>query len=154
MGVVELTDFMIVELKPFVVQALKAEIEVFRKETASKATQGFLVKIQPIIRETVIRVMRTSGAGISDEEALIQLVMAQFEQNNDLLGLITQEVRLALGANKTLPGQSELRALLNGLRSQIRAIIIQEISAYKLKAQVSTSDKSAIVSRILISFRD
>lgn len=61
---------------------------------------------------------------------------------------------MALGPNKTLPGQSELRTLLESLRPQIRSIIIQELRSFRAKSVVSSSDKSAVVSRIIVFFRD
>merc|ERR1711994_772656 len=94
-----------------------------------------------------IKILKTAGAGITDENELIELVYQQFNQGY-LLGVITEEVQDVLG--EQLP-RSELQKLLDSLRPQIRTIIVDEISQFR-STTLTDSAKVDLINSILLSF--
>jgi len=141
----EMTAEIMLRLRPFIVRGVDTEIS---KALTSKVSAGFLARIRPIIREAVIKILKTSGAGVTDEDDLIELVYQQFKAGY-LLGVITEEVQDVLG--EQLP-QSELEKLLDSLRPNIRSIVIEEISSFRQTAQLSSTAKDDLVAKILVTF--
>jgi len=150
----DLVRSVVSQLQPFIVDSVDEVLTGgIDAETAKTATDNFLLKIQSIIRNTVIQIMRTTGRGVSDEASLIKLVLGKL--NDDyFLRLIREEVRLALGPGAEVPADSELLALLNECRSQIRAVIVREITNFKQNGVVSSGSKKTIITSVYVYFEN
>lgn len=182
----DMTAKIILQLRPFVVQGVTQEIKVVKQEqgnnnlistiitqitpaiqqsvndalttetiepaTASQVSTTFLTKLRPVIQKMIIEIMQTSGKGITDENRLIELVFGEFQQGF-LLGLITDEVKVALGPNVRLPSVDEIQKLLDSLRPQIRRIVIEEISLFKEKNTLSADAQQSIIDGVVGSLR-
>lgn len=147
-----LVSSVVTSLQPHITDSVnKALVSDIDGEQKQKINAGFLAKIRPAIKAAVIRILKTTGLGVQDENALIELVMAQFKEGY-LLGLITEEVRAVLGDDIELP-KSELELLLEELRPQIRNIVIQEISSYRQNSELSLEDQNNIVQGVLVYFQ-
>jgi len=150
----DLVKSVVSQLRPFIVdsvdEVLTGGLDV---ETAKKASDNFLLKIRSIIKNTVIQIMRTTGRGVSDEASLIKLVLGKLNDQY-FLRLIREEVRLVLGQGAEVPADSELLTLLNELRSQIRAIIVTEITNFKRNGVVTAGAKTTIVTTVYAYFED
>jgi len=177
----DMTSEILRRLRPFIVEGVEAEIEAYLRENSlvssvvtslqphitdsvnkalvakidgekkEKISASFLAKIRPAIRAAVIRILKTTGLGVQDEDALIELVMGQFKEGY-LLGLITEEVRDVLGENIEV-AKSELELLLEELRPQIRSIVIQEITGYRQNSELSLEDQNKVIQGILVYFQ-
>ena len=152
----DLVSSVISQLQPFIVDTVSTVLGgsgKIEKATADQASVTFLAKLRPIIRQIIVRIMTTSGAGISDENILIQQVNGQIEDGT-LLRLIQEEVRAALGSSvTTLPPQSEFELLLEELRPRIRLMIIEEIRLYRQQNELNPEAQARIVSAVIANLR-
>jgi|ERR1712154_290672 len=119
--------------------------------TAQTASTSFLAKLRSIIKAAVVKIMR-QNAGLTDQNKIVTLVMAEF-RDGYLLQLITDEVQAALGSSAQLPAQSEIQALLDSLRGDIRRIVIEEIGFYQQANSLSASQQAQIMQTILSILR-
>jgi len=115
--------------------------------TSQAASSSFLAKMRSIIKAAVVKVMR-QNAGLTDQNKIISLVMAEF-RDGYLLQLITDEVQAALGGSAQLPAQDEIQALLDSLRGDIRRIVIEEIGFYQQANSLSASQQAQIMQTVI-----
>jgi len=119
--------------------------------TSQAASSSFLAKMRSIIKAAVIKIMR-QNAGLTDQNKIISLVMAEF-RDGYLLQLITDEVQAALGGSAQLPAQDEIQALLDSLRGDIRLIVIEEIGFYQQANSLSASQQEQIMQTVISILR-
>jgi len=115
--------------------------------TSQAASSSFLAKMRSIIKAAVVKIMR-QNAGLTDQNRIISLVMAEF-RDGYLLQLITDEVQAALGGSAQLPAQDEIQALLDSLRGDIRRIVIEEIGFYQQANSLSASQQAQIMQTVI-----
>jgi len=115
--------------------------------TSQAASSSFLAKMRSIIKAAVVKIMR-QNAGLTDQNKIISLVMAEF-RDGYLLQLITDEVQAALGGSAQLPAQDEIQALLDSLRGDIRRIVIEEIGFYQQANSLSASQQAQIMQTVI-----